>query len=192
MVVSSNKDSPTVLPCLYLIKRAWNRPNSSNSCGKHRECYYRRPDNQDICLESGSACSLASLVTRSDCNQASRRAGAGGQADVTMVTEFPSLCSNAALLTDYNGRCPPVLLPYSSSEHQSSDIMSAGEGSVSLWVGVKRLLTCDGPILSTYIQAEEAGVYETLISSYSNTTAMWPARSPEILNQELVRTDMDF
>ncbi|KAI8510548.1 hypothetical protein Bbelb_114640 [Branchiostoma belcheri] len=51
MVVSSNKDSPTVLPCLYLIKRAWNRPNSSNSCGKHRECYYRRPDNQDICLE---------------------------------------------------------------------------------------------------------------------------------------------
>ncbi|KAI8511028.1 hypothetical protein Bbelb_119440 [Branchiostoma belcheri] len=52
MVVSSNKDSPTVLPCLYLIKRAWNRPNSSNSCGKHRECYYRRPDNQDICLET--------------------------------------------------------------------------------------------------------------------------------------------
>ncbi|KAI8480484.1 hypothetical protein Bbelb_417690 [Branchiostoma belcheri] len=51
MVVSSNKDSPTVLTCLYLIKRAWNRPNSSNSCGKHRECYYRRPDNQDICLE---------------------------------------------------------------------------------------------------------------------------------------------
>ncbi|KAI8484649.1 hypothetical protein Bbelb_375900 [Branchiostoma belcheri] len=51
MVVSSNKDSPTVLPCLYLIKRAWNRPNSSNSCGKHRECYYRRPDNQDICLQ---------------------------------------------------------------------------------------------------------------------------------------------
>ncbi|KAI8499393.1 hypothetical protein Bbelb_231570 [Branchiostoma belcheri] len=51
MVVSSNKDSPTILPCLYLIKRAWNRPNSSNSCGKHRECYYRRPDNQDICLE---------------------------------------------------------------------------------------------------------------------------------------------
>ncbi|KAI8486806.1 hypothetical protein Bbelb_355540 [Branchiostoma belcheri] len=51
MVVSSNKDSPTVLPCLYLIKRTWNRPNSSNSCGKHRECYYRRPDNQDICLE---------------------------------------------------------------------------------------------------------------------------------------------
>ncbi|KAI8503423.1 hypothetical protein Bbelb_183940 [Branchiostoma belcheri] len=51
MVVSSNKDSPTVLPCLYLIKRAWNRPNSSNSCGKHRECYSRRPDNQDICLE---------------------------------------------------------------------------------------------------------------------------------------------
>ncbi|KAI8501148.1 hypothetical protein Bbelb_212430 [Branchiostoma belcheri] len=51
MVVSSNKHSPTVLPCLYLIKRAWNRPNSSNSCGKHRECYYRRPDNQDICLQ---------------------------------------------------------------------------------------------------------------------------------------------
>ncbi|KAI8500485.1 hypothetical protein Bbelb_220510 [Branchiostoma belcheri] len=51
MVVSSNKDSPTVLTCLYLIKRAWNRPNSSNSCGKHRECYYRRPDNQDICLQ---------------------------------------------------------------------------------------------------------------------------------------------
>ncbi|KAI8513774.1 hypothetical protein Bbelb_080980 [Branchiostoma belcheri] len=39
------------LPCLYLIKRAWNRPNSSNSCGKHGECYYRRPDNQDICLQ---------------------------------------------------------------------------------------------------------------------------------------------
>ncbi|KAI8505870.1 hypothetical protein Bbelb_162230 [Branchiostoma belcheri] len=31
MVVSSNKDSPTVLRCLYLIKRAWNKPNSSNS-----------------------------------------------------------------------------------------------------------------------------------------------------------------
>ncbi|KAI8491606.1 hypothetical protein Bbelb_308060 [Branchiostoma belcheri] len=26
-----NKDSPTVLRCLYLIKRAWNKPNSSNS-----------------------------------------------------------------------------------------------------------------------------------------------------------------
>ncbi|KAI8497158.1 hypothetical protein Bbelb_251070 [Branchiostoma belcheri] len=51
MVVSSNKDSPTVLRCLYLIKRAWNKPNSSNSGGKHRECYYRRPDNQDICLQ---------------------------------------------------------------------------------------------------------------------------------------------
>ncbi|KAI8477867.1 hypothetical protein Bbelb_444000, partial [Branchiostoma belcheri] len=46
-----NKDSPTVLRCLYLIKRAWNKPNSSNSGGKHRECYYRRPDNQDICLQ---------------------------------------------------------------------------------------------------------------------------------------------
>ncbi|KAI8509441.1 hypothetical protein Bbelb_132890 [Branchiostoma belcheri] len=32
MVVSSNKHSPTVLPCLYLIKRAWNRAKSSNSC----------------------------------------------------------------------------------------------------------------------------------------------------------------
>ncbi|KAI8500933.1 hypothetical protein Bbelb_210280 [Branchiostoma belcheri] len=53
MVVSSNKDSPTVLRCLYLIKRAWNKPNSSNSGGKHRECYYRRPDNQDICLQHG-------------------------------------------------------------------------------------------------------------------------------------------
>ncbi|KAI8511096.1 Zinc finger CCHC-type and RNA-binding motif-containing protein 1 [Branchiostoma belcheri] len=48
---TSNKDSPTVLRCLYLIKRAWNKPNSSNSGGKHRECYYRRPDNQDICLQ---------------------------------------------------------------------------------------------------------------------------------------------
>ncbi|KAI8491452.1 hypothetical protein Bbelb_306520 [Branchiostoma belcheri] len=28
-----NKDSPTVLRCLYLIKRAWNKPNSSNSGG---------------------------------------------------------------------------------------------------------------------------------------------------------------
>ncbi|KAI8499164.1 hypothetical protein Bbelb_229280 [Branchiostoma belcheri] len=46
-----NKNSPTVLRCLYLIKRAWNKPNSSNSGGKHRECYYRRPDNQDICLQ---------------------------------------------------------------------------------------------------------------------------------------------
>ncbi|KAI8519256.1 hypothetical protein Bbelb_025130 [Branchiostoma belcheri] len=25
---------------------------ASNSCGKHRECYCRRPDNQDICLQN--------------------------------------------------------------------------------------------------------------------------------------------
>ncbi|KAI8478614.1 hypothetical protein Bbelb_436480 [Branchiostoma belcheri] len=32
-----NKDSPTVLRCLYLIKRAWNKPNSSNSGGGNAE-----------------------------------------------------------------------------------------------------------------------------------------------------------
>ncbi|KAI8488891.1 hypothetical protein Bbelb_334090 [Branchiostoma belcheri] len=61
MVVSSNKDSPTVLSCLYLINHAWNRPNSSNSCARleqakfqqqHRECFFRRSDNRDICLEN--------------------------------------------------------------------------------------------------------------------------------------------
>ncbi|KAI8479500.1 hypothetical protein Bbelb_374020 [Branchiostoma belcheri] len=34
--------SPTVLPCLYLIKRAWNRPNSSNSCGVRLQYYIDR------------------------------------------------------------------------------------------------------------------------------------------------------
>ncbi|KAI8484476.1 hypothetical protein Bbelb_377470 [Branchiostoma belcheri] len=45
-------DNPTVFPFLLLLKRDWNRPNSSNSCGQHRECYYRRSDTQDISLEN--------------------------------------------------------------------------------------------------------------------------------------------
>ncbi|KAI8497078.1 hypothetical protein Bbelb_250270 [Branchiostoma belcheri] len=57
MVVSSNKDSPTVLPCLYLIKRAWNRPNSSNSCGVRLQYYIDRESsngkNTHSCINTG-------------------------------------------------------------------------------------------------------------------------------------------
>ncbi|KAI8491059.1 hypothetical protein Bbelb_311000 [Branchiostoma belcheri] len=57
MVVSSNKDSPTVLRCLYLIKRAWNKPNSSNSGGVRLRYYIDRESsngkNTHSCINTG-------------------------------------------------------------------------------------------------------------------------------------------
>ncbi|KAI8512360.1 Dynein heavy chain 3, axonemal, partial [Branchiostoma belcheri] len=52
-----NKDSPTVLRCLYLIKRAWNKPNSSNSGGVRLRYYIDRESsngkNTHSCINTG-------------------------------------------------------------------------------------------------------------------------------------------